>query len=385
MSLSIVQHGDYDIFICKGDMKVNLLPHLSPQLSKYIQACPDKDLILDLSAVDFIDSSTIRMFVNLHKRLQPAGKRLCLLALSPGVARILEDVKLSSVFSMFAGITDLERAMHGRRFDAYAACTTPDQGLKRLSGSCPVCGSTDIRGYLIDVSDYQWEWHGDDPFPVSSSPRGADAPDILGLLPLVCSSCYMCSLDYSHFNGQRADGSVVAAVLSAEAIRQLSKTTKARKKLMESCVGIGDRLFFHPRDKAACYFLYQLSESCMRSLAASHQTDASFFMGYINYIAMKYAPSEKREEHLGNLRTWLSQVLSDKPRYGSLSLAQAYYAMFLAAVTLGRQKEAEKLFEDFSDLVKSMPDDGKATIASPRFWFARANKIIEKGLPPTGG
>jgi len=34
-------------------------------------------------AVDFIDSSTIRMFINLHKRLELAGKRLCLLHLRP--------------------------------------------------------------------------------------------------------------------------------------------------------------------------------------------------------------------------------------------------------------------------------------------------------------
>jgi anti-anti-sigma factor len=381
MSLALVSRGEYDVFVCTGDMKVNLLPLISPQLSKYIQTCPDKDLVLDLSGVDFIDSSTIRMFLNLHKRLEPAGKRLCLLAPSPGVVRIIDDVKLSTIFSLYPATADLEREKNGRLYCAYEACSSPDKGFNRLACTCPVCGSAEVHGYLIDENDYAWSWEGDNPFPVSRTRDGAEQ-DIMGLSPLVCPECFTCSLDYSHFIGRRPDGSVLQTTLSAEVVLQLSKALKTRKKLMESCVVIGDHFFDHPREKVSCYFLYQLAESTMRTLATSRYAQAPFYMGYINYAVMKYAPADRREEHLNNMRTWMSQVMADKGSYDSIALAKTYFAMYMAAFTLGRQKEAEKLAEEFTDFMKQIPAKDADTTSNPKFWFSRVQSLNEKAAAP---
>jgi anti-anti-sigma factor len=384
MSLLLVPRGEYDIFSCRGDMKVSVLPQISPQLSKYIQTCPEKDLVLDLSAVDFIDSSTIRMFINLHKRLELAGKRLCLLSPSPAVAKVLDDVKLSSVFAVYACEPDLEREISGRLRHAYAACTSPESGLARLSCSCPICGSTDVHGYLIDESDYQWVWDGDDPFPVSRTRGTGTQVDVFGLLPVVCSGCLMCSIDFSHFNARRPDGTGPQSTMAPEVAHQLSKQMKTRKKLMESCTTCGKELFDYPRQRVGCYHLYLLAETCTRALATARQADAPFLMGFINYAAVKYAPEDKRDKHIDNTRTWLSQVLADVRPFRCSSVAKTYYILLAIAATTGREREAKELFEGFSAFIKPLCEDKADSTASPHFWFAQAKRLARKDVstPP---
>lgn len=66
--------------------------HTASQLRDAIQAhgsSPD-DLVLDLAAVDFIDSSGLRIIVNAHSELDSAGRRLVLVNTSDAVARLLE-------------------------------------------------------------------------------------------------------------------------------------------------------------------------------------------------------------------------------------------------------------------------------------------------------
>lgn len=48
------------------------------------------DILLDLSGVEFIDSSGLRVVVNFHQELETAGKRLTLHGISEAVDRLLE-------------------------------------------------------------------------------------------------------------------------------------------------------------------------------------------------------------------------------------------------------------------------------------------------------
>jgi anti-anti-sigma factor len=385
MSLLLVPRGDHDIFTYKGDMKVNLLPQISPQLSKYIQANPGKNLIFDLSGVGFIDSSTIRMFINLHKRLQPAGKRLCLLAPTPFVENLLDDMKLGTVFTIFAGTDDLEKENSDALRTAYAAHTEQAGPFRKLKASCPVCGSAGVQGYLIDESEYGWKWEGDDPFPSGFIPATQEPVDVFSLFPVVCPDCFMSSIVFSHFNACDSGKTAIKSVLSDEAVHQISKTIKARKKLMESCVVIGDGFFDHPRQKIACYYFYLLAESCARCLATAKAASAPFLMGYINYLAVKYAPAEKKDGHITNTRTWLSQVIANSAEYGYSEIAKSYFILFMVAMTLEKPKEAVKLFEDFSAFMKTLPV-GKAAqpagIQSPEFWYSQTVKLKRESPKP---
>jgi anti-sigma B factor antagonist len=383
MSLILVQHGDYDIFNCTGNLKVGLLPQISPQLSKHIQTNPDKDLIIDLSGTGFIDSSALRLFVNLHKKLESTGKRLCLLAPSPFVLKIIEDVKLSLVFTIYSNLDEFELDLSKQLRSAFSKHTTEEDGHKKLKCVCPVCGSTDVHGYFIDECDYWWEWESDDPFPSGFSKPASEPVDVFALLPIVCAECYMCSIDFSHFSVRENEKTVIPSRLGAEVVHQLSKAIKTRKKLMESCVVIGDRFFDHPREKIAVYHFYLLAEICMRLCASGKVASAPFLMGYVNYLATKYSPPEKRDEHIGNTRTWLNQVLAESKGYRYADVAKSYFILFMVAISLKKPKEAAKLFDDFSGFLKTIPASkypDTNMINSPNFWYGQAEKIFSKEI-----
>lgn len=70
--------------------------HTAPQLMVAIQSNrTGKDLGLDLSAVEFIDSSGLRILVNAHREMEAAGNRLVLLSASDAVARLLDITGLA--------------------------------------------------------------------------------------------------------------------------------------------------------------------------------------------------------------------------------------------------------------------------------------------------
>ena len=63
--------------------------HTSPALAAAIdEAGPD--VVLDLSGVEFVDSSGLRVLIDAHQRLADAGGGLRLVALSEPVRRLLE-------------------------------------------------------------------------------------------------------------------------------------------------------------------------------------------------------------------------------------------------------------------------------------------------------
>jgi anti-sigma B factor antagonist len=70
--------------------------HTAPELAEAIDGSGlDHDLRLDLSAVDFIDSSGLRIVVNAHRELEGAGHRLVVTRASDAVTRLLEITGLT--------------------------------------------------------------------------------------------------------------------------------------------------------------------------------------------------------------------------------------------------------------------------------------------------
>jgi anti-anti-sigma factor len=383
MNIVLETHGGQDIFKLKGEIKVNLIPEITPQLFKYIQTNQGKNLILDLSAVDFIDSSTLRMLINLHKRLEPQKKKLCLLSPSMPVKKIIEDVKLDSVFTIFSSNEDLEQESTDMLRKAYGEFTREQNGLKKLTCTCPVCGSNDVVGYLVDENAYDWTWEKDSLFPVCMTKDTKKPFDVLSLLPIVCPGCYMSSLNFAHFHAWAGgeDAPAISALLSDAVKQQLSKSIKARKKTMESCVVVGDHFFNHPRQKITTYYCLRLAESCARSMAAAKMAEAPFLIGYSNYLAIQYAGQDMKEELIGNIRTWMNQVISDKESYGTIEIAKAYFTLLASTFSLEKPKESAKILEEFSSFIKSIPagtGENSPGINNPVFWHYQAQRIGEK-------
>lgn len=394
MEMRFESFGDHDIFKLNGEIKVNVIPEISPRLSKHISANPDKDLVLDLSAVDFIDSSTIRMLINLHKRLESQKRRLCLLSPSAQVKKIIEDVKLQSVFAIFSKSADIEQEASIALRKAYGEYTVAQDGLRKLICSCPVCGSHDVQGYLVDEDAYEWTWEKDDLFPKSMTKDTKTPFDVFSIMPIVCTNCYMSSLDFAHFHATSTSGEgrpAIAARLSEVAKQQLSKSIKTRKKIMESCVVIGDDFFIHPRKKIASFYCLKLAESCARAMATVKLPSAPFSIGYLNYLAVQYAGHNAKEELITTIRTWMNQVVAAKESYGVAETAKAYFILFASTFSLGKTKEAARILEEFSLFVSAAPPSVPAAAAdatpplpgfnSPVFWHSQARRIGEKLSP----
>ncbi len=72
--------------------------HTAPELAaRYVELpAGDGDVVIDMSKVDFMDSSGLRVIIELHQRVEQASRNLVLLTPSPAVARLIEVSGLSS-------------------------------------------------------------------------------------------------------------------------------------------------------------------------------------------------------------------------------------------------------------------------------------------------
>ena len=74
--------GDANVVICEGELDMTT----GPQLRDELAAVPDADLIIDLSAVGFIDSTGISILLNSLRRLDRTSRRLVVVC-PPGPPR----------------------------------------------------------------------------------------------------------------------------------------------------------------------------------------------------------------------------------------------------------------------------------------------------------
>jgi len=71
-----------------------------------------KQLLLDLSEVEFIDSRGLGVFISILKSVGPGGS-LALCSLNDNVYKVFELTKLDKFFAMYADIDSAIRAMRG--------------------------------------------------------------------------------------------------------------------------------------------------------------------------------------------------------------------------------------------------------------------------------
>jgi anti-anti-sigma factor len=76
-------------------------PDFQRALAPHIESAP-KVLIIDLSGVDFMDSSAIGSLITVRNRLLPEGGSVALCAISDGVAKVLRIADLGKVFALHA-------------------------------------------------------------------------------------------------------------------------------------------------------------------------------------------------------------------------------------------------------------------------------------------
>jgi anti-sigma B factor antagonist len=87
-----VQHTDHG-WILAGDLDA----HTAPMLAVALSVRPDAtDLVIDMAAVEFMDSSGLRVLLIAIREAQAAGRSLVLAHPQPAIRRVVEVSGLSS-------------------------------------------------------------------------------------------------------------------------------------------------------------------------------------------------------------------------------------------------------------------------------------------------
>ena len=76
--------------------------HSAPLVADHFSTLPtgDDDIVIDMAEVSFMDSSGLRVLLDLHQRAGDAGRRLVLRTPSQSVAKLLEVSGLSDHFTV---------------------------------------------------------------------------------------------------------------------------------------------------------------------------------------------------------------------------------------------------------------------------------------------
>ena len=94
----------------RGEIDLNTAPHLSHAADRLIDD-GHLVLVLDLSAVDFCDSSGLSALIRVRNRLLPADGQLILAGPTPMVRRLLETSGLTEIFGTYPSVEEARAAI----------------------------------------------------------------------------------------------------------------------------------------------------------------------------------------------------------------------------------------------------------------------------------
>lgn len=100
MELTEAKRGDIVIIAVKGKLDVFTSPALEEKLRGLIEA-GEKQLVVDLSEVDYISSSGLEAFLVGAKKGHEVGGQLALCGLKDHIRQIFDVTHFSSIFSIY--------------------------------------------------------------------------------------------------------------------------------------------------------------------------------------------------------------------------------------------------------------------------------------------
>ncbi|MGK2949181.1 MAG: STAS domain-containing protein [Acidimicrobiales bacterium] len=103
--VGVEQRGATTVVRASGDLDVATAPRLREQVIRIV-AEGQRDIILDLDAVDFVDSTGLGVIVGLLKRTRTLGGDLRLVSTRPALQRILELTALDRALPLAASVDE---------------------------------------------------------------------------------------------------------------------------------------------------------------------------------------------------------------------------------------------------------------------------------------
>lgn len=105
MSLNIEDKGKAKVIKLEGKLDVNLSVSIESELDALIDS-GDIDLILEISKVEYLSSSGIRVFINMMRKIKDKNGRLVLASVPDVIKKILKTVDLEDLFEVFDSVDD---------------------------------------------------------------------------------------------------------------------------------------------------------------------------------------------------------------------------------------------------------------------------------------
>ncbi|MGI8330524.1 STAS domain-containing protein [Actinomadura scrupuli] len=98
--------GPYEIIELRGELDIAYVPALRAQITVILRERDPGRLVLDLTGLEFIDSTGLSVLVWAHRRLSERGNRLCLVAPGAQVRRILRVTGLHERLNVHQTVED---------------------------------------------------------------------------------------------------------------------------------------------------------------------------------------------------------------------------------------------------------------------------------------
>jgi anti-sigma B factor antagonist len=92
--------GDYIVMSVQGEIDLYTVPRLQKELGSALAAGSPPRLIVDLSGVDFCDSTGVNALLAAHRQARESGGDLELAAPRTAVRKILQVTGLEAVFTV---------------------------------------------------------------------------------------------------------------------------------------------------------------------------------------------------------------------------------------------------------------------------------------------
>ncbi|WP_344865402.1 STAS domain-containing protein [Planomonospora alba] len=106
LKVSSRSHGDHAIVTIVGEIDLYTAPRLQSELTRILDESAPAFMVIDMSGVEFCDSTGMNVLLSAHKRLRERDGVLEMAAPRPAVRKILQVTGLDSVFTIHEAVPE---------------------------------------------------------------------------------------------------------------------------------------------------------------------------------------------------------------------------------------------------------------------------------------
>ena len=106
MKYPVTEHGRFTVIALSGEIDLNVSPKAREQILKQLKH--NKPLLVDLSAVEYIDSSGVASLVEGFQMARGQKQDFALVGVSKAAMQVLQLARLDKVFKIYNSLDECE-------------------------------------------------------------------------------------------------------------------------------------------------------------------------------------------------------------------------------------------------------------------------------------